>query len=116
MCQCRISRPATDFGLDEDDTIYDRRVEGPSQALFGVHEVHVSDLMRGGDIRSLVFRTTQHILRQNGCNTMQLLRALRKPYPTIRDFEVSKEIEIFSLSSTAREVAKEVGDNTNAVG
>ena len=72
--------------------------------------------MRGGDIRFPVFRTTQHILRRNGCNTMQLLRALRKPYPMIHDFEVSKEIEIFSLSSTARKVAKEVGDNTNAVG
>ena len=47
---------------------------------------------------------------------MQLLRALRRPYPTIHDFEVSKEIEIFSLSSTARKVAEEVGDNTNAVG
>lgn len=47
---------------------------------------------------------------------MQLLRALRKPYPTIHDFEVLKEIEIFSLSSTARKVAKEVGDNTNAAG
>ena len=116
MCQCRISRPATDFGLDEDDTIYDRRVERPSQALFGLHEVHVSDLMRGGDIHSPVFRKSQHILRRNGCNTMQLLRALRKPYPTIHDFEVSKEIEIFGLSLTARNMAKEVSDNTNAVG
>ena len=63
MCQCRISRLATDFGLDEADTIYDRRVERPDQALFGVHEIHGSDLMRGGYIHSPVFRTTQQILR-----------------------------------------------------
>ena len=63
MCQCRISTPATDFGLDDDDTIHNRRVERPSQALFGVHEIHVSELMRGDDIRSLVFCKMQHILR-----------------------------------------------------
>ena len=47
---------------------------------------------------------------------MQLLRSLRKPYPTIRDLEVSKEIETFSLSSTARKVVKEVGDKYKECG
>ena len=72
--------------------------------------------MRGGDIHSPVFRKSQQILRRKGCNTMQLLRALRKPYPTIHDFEISKEIEIIGPSLTARNMAKEVSDNTNAVG
>ena len=50
--------------------------------------------------------------------TVALVRTktgLRKPYPTINDFEVSRKIEIFILSPPARRVAKEVSDNTKAV-
>ena len=63
MCQYQISTPATNFGLDDDDIIHNSRVERPSQALFGVHEIHISESMRGDDIRSLVFFKMQNILR-----------------------------------------------------